>query len=150
MEIKKEDILELMERFEASSLSRMNFTQENISIEFEKTPGGEMPAASAAKQGGTGVPQEAASSEAAPAKEQEGTPVKAPLAGVFYRAPSPDAGPFVKKGQTVRKGEVVGIIEAMKMMNEITAPVSGVVKEINTENSAFAQYGDVLMIITEE
>ena len=49
MEIKKEDILELMERFEASSLSRMNFTQENISIEFEKTPGGEMPAASAAR-----------------------------------------------------------------------------------------------------
>ena len=150
MEIKKEDILELMESFEASSLSRMNFTQENISIEFEKTPAGEMYATSAPKQSGTGVSQEVTSSEAASAKEQEGIPVKAPLAGVFYRAPSPDARPFVKKGQTVRKGEVVGIIEAMKMMNEITAPASGVVKEINTENSAFAQYGDVLMIITEE
>ena len=150
MEIKKEDILELMERFEASSLSRMNFTQENISIEFEKTPAGEKSVASTPKQSGTGVSQEVTSSEIAPEKEQDGTPVKAPLAGVFYRAPSPDAGPFVKKGQTVRKGEVVGIIEAMKMMNEITAPVSGVVKEINTENSAFAQYGDVLMIITEE
>lgn len=150
MEIKKEDILELMERFEASSLTRMNFTQENISIEFEKSATKETHVVSATKQSDTAVSQEITPSGAASANEQEGTPVKAPLAGVFYRAPSPDAGPFVKKGQTVRKGEVVGIIEAMKMMNEITAPVSGVVKEINTENSAFAQYGDVLMIITEE
>ena len=150
MEIKKEDILELMERFEASSLSRMNFTQENISIEFEKTLAGDKFVASTPQQSDTGVSQEITSSEIAPEKEQDGIPVKAPLAGVFYRAPSPDAGPFVKKGQTVRKGEVVGIIEAMKMMNEKTAPASGVVKEINTENAAFAQYGDVLMIITEE
>ena len=128
----------------------MNFTQQNVSIEFEKTPAVETPVVSAPKQSNTGVSQDLAASQAASAKEQEGTPVKAPLAGVFYRAPSPDAAPFVKKGQTVRKGEVVGIIEAMKMMNEITAPVSGVIKEINVENAAFAQYGDVLMTITEE
>ncbi len=76
-----------------------------------------------------------------------GTPVKAPLIGTFYRAPSPDEKPFVEVGQSVKKGDVVGIIEAMKLMNEITAPEDGVVKSILAENGNMVEYGEVLMVL---
>ena len=62
--------------------------------------------------------------------EPEGNQVKAPLVGTFYSASAPDAAPFVKVGDTVKKGQVLGIIEAMKLMNEIESEYEGVVEEI--------------------
>jgi len=76
-----------------------------------------------------------------------GTPVKAPLVGTFYCAPSPEDKPFVTVGQGVKKGDVIGIIEAMKLMNEITAPEDGVVKNIFAENGNMVEYGEVLMVL---
>lgn len=80
-------------------------------------------------------------------EDVSGTPVKAPLVGTFYCAPSPEEKPFVEVGQSVRKGDVVGIIEAMKLMNEITAPVDGVIKCIHAENGNMVEYGEVLMVL---
>ncbi|GIW35576.1 acetyl-CoA carboxylase biotin carboxyl carrier protein [Meiothermus sp.] len=73
--------------------------------------------------------------------------VKAPIVGTFYRAPSPDAEPFVKEGDTVKKGQVLCIIEAMKLMNEIESEVSGVVRKILVANGEPIEYGQVLFLI---
>lgn len=81
--------------------------------------------------------------------ELSGTPVKAPMVGVFYTASSPDSDPFVTVGSKVEKGDVIGLIEAMKMMNEIIAPASGVIQSILVENEALVSYDDSLFIIEE-
>ena len=73
--------------------------------------------------------------------------VKAPLSGTFYRAPYPGAPPFVKVGDKVNQGDVLCIVEAMKVMNEITSPVSGYIREIVPQNGQPVKEGDVLFRI---
>lgn len=77
-----------------------------------------------------------------------GKTVKSPLVGTFYAAPSPEAEPFVKKGDIVKKGQVLGIVEAMKLMNEIESEYNGVVEEILIENEDMVEYGQPLFIIS--
>ncbi len=83
--------------------------------------------------------------EAAPAKK--GTPITSPMVGTFYKAPSPDSEPFVSVGSTVAAGDVVCIVEAMKMMNEIEAEISGKVVEICVEDGQPVEFGQVLMYV---
>lgn len=92
------------------------------------------------------APAGAPAAPAAPAAP-EGHAVKAPMVGTFYRAPSPGAAPFVEVGQTVKEGEPLCIIEAMKLLNEIEADKSGVIKEILVENGGPVEYGQPLFII---
>jgi len=73
--------------------------------------------------------------------------VKSPMVGTFYRSPSPGAKPFVEVGQTVKQGQTVCIIEAMKMLNQIEADVSGVVSEILAENEQAVQFDQPLFVI---
>jgi len=73
--------------------------------------------------------------------------VKAPIVGTFYRAPSPEAEPFVKEGDVVKKGQVLCIIEAMKLMNEIESEVAGVVRKILVSNGEPVEYGQALFLI---
>ena len=80
-------------------------------------------------------------------KKAEGNVVKSPLVGTFYSASSPDSAPFVKVGYTVKKGQVLGIVEAMKLMNEIESEFDGVVKEIQIENEQVVEYGQPLFVI---
>lgn len=75
------------------------------------------------------------------------TEVKSPMVGVFYSAPSPDADPFVTIGSKVQKGDVLCIIEAMKLMNEITAETSGEIVDICLKNGDIAEFGQVLFKI---
>ena len=70
--------------------------------------------------------------------------IKAPLVGTFYQAPGPDDQPYVKVGKQVKKGDVVGIIEAMKLMNEVVAPQDGVILSIDATDGNMVQYGQVL------
>lgn len=79
--------------------------------------------------------------------EPEGNQVKAPLVGTFYSASAPDVAPFVKVGDTVKKGQVLGIIEAMKLMNEIESEYEGVVEAILVENGQMVEYGQNLFTI---
>ena len=74
-------------------------------------------------------------------------PVKSPMVGTFYRAPAPDAPPFVESGQTIEVGQVVCIIEAMKLMNEIKAEVRGRVVEMPVQNGDPVEFGQPLFII---
>lgn len=85
--------------------------------------------------------------EQAPKLESTGTPVKAPLVGVFYDSPSPDKPSYVQVGDNVSKGDVLCIIEAMKVMNEITAEKDGVIKQILVENEQLVEYGQDLFTI---
>lgn len=72
------------------------------------------------------------------------TVIKSPMVGTFYRAPAPDAEPFVNVGTEVKKGQVLCIIEAMKIMNEIESDYAGVIAKIHVENGTPVQYGQVL------
>ena len=81
------------------------------------------------------------------APEQKGTPITSPMVGTFYMASSPGAKPFVEVGSTVSTGQVVCIIEAMKLMNEIEAEVSGKVTQICVKDGEPVEYGQVLMYV---
>ena len=110
------------------------------------TPGPAAVAPAPASEARTAAaPAGAAAAEAEPA--QEGRVIKAPMVGTFYRSPSPDAKPFVEVGQTVKEGETVCIIEAMKLMNEIEADASGTIKAILVENGQPVEYGQPLFIL---
>lgn len=77
----------------------------------------------------------------------EGHVMKAPMVGTFYRSSGPDAAPFVEVGQTVKEGDTLCIIEAMKLMNEIEADVSGVIKAIQVENGQAVEFGQPMFVI---
>ena len=94
----------------------------------------------------TGTPVVAA----APAAKEEvkrGKPLTSPMVGTFYKSPSPDAKPFVEVGQSVNQGDVVCIVEAMKLMNEIESEFSGKIVEICVEDGQPVEFGQVLMYI---
>ena len=93
------------------------------------------------------APDPAAAAPAAPAAEANLTPIPSPLVGTFYRANSPDADPFVAVGSRVTKDTVVCIIEAMKVMNEIKAETSGVIRKILVENATAVQYGQPIFLV---
>ncbi len=81
------------------------------------------------------------------APEEKGQLVKSPLVGTFYNAPSPDSPAYVKVGDTVKKGQILGIIEAMKLMNEIESDYDGVVTEILIKNEETVEFGQPLFRI---
>ncbi len=103
----------------------------------------QMAAASAAVEDGT-VAAVAISTKA----EVCGNAVKAPIIGTFYLTPAPDKEPFVKVGQTVKKGDVIMIIESMKLMNEIQSEFDGVVTQILVENGKPVEFDQTIMIIS--
>jgi acetyl-CoA carboxylase biotin carboxyl carrier protein len=85
---------------------------------------------------------------AAVAKDTSGLiEVTSPMVGTFYRAPAPDADPFVQVGTRVNAGDTICIVEAMKLMNEIEAEIAGVIKEVKIENGDPVEYGQVLFLI---
>jgi acetyl-CoA carboxylase biotin carboxyl carrier protein len=92
------------------------------------------------------APAAAAPAAEAPAEDNL-TPIPSPLVGTFYRAGSPDADPFVTVGSRVNKDTVVCIIEAMKVMNEIKAETSGVIKKVLVENATVVQFGQPMFLI---
>ncbi|CAN7493719.1 acetyl-CoA carboxylase biotin carboxyl carrier protein [Paraburkholderia sp. 22099] len=96
-------------------------------------PAGEAPAAAAPAIPAAAAPQ--------------GHVVTSPMVGTFYRAPSPGADPFVQVGDTVKEGQTICIIEAMKLLNEIESDASGVVKEILVENGQAVEYGQPLFVV---
>ena len=93
----------------------------------------------------TPVQQSAPTQASAP--QPTGKTIKAPMVGVFYKAASPEAEPYVTVGKTVKKGETVCIIEAMKLMNEIQAEEDGTIKEILVKDGDIIEYGQPLFVI---
>lgn len=93
------------------------------------------------------VPAPVAAAPTPAAQEEKGQLVKSPLVGTFYNAPSPDSPAYVKVGDTVKKGQILGIIEAMKLMNEIESDYDGVVTEILIKNEETVEFGQPLFRI---
>ena len=80
-------------------------------------------------------------------EEPEGKVVKSPLVGTYYAKPAPDKPDFVTPGQTVKKGDVLFIVESMKLMNEIQSEYSGTVREILVQNGQMVEYGQPILVI---
>lgn len=142
----------LMELFEASSIVEIEITEGEDRVRMVKNSAKAVAVAPAVVE--AVVPQVAAPVAAAPAaapapeaKKVEGTQVTSPMVGTFYRAPSPGADPFVEVGKQVKKGDTLCIIEAMKLLNEIEAEVSGTVKEILVENGQPVEFGQAIFVI---
>jgi acetyl-CoA carboxylase biotin carboxyl carrier protein len=82
-----------------------------------------------------------------PTEDEKGESITSPIVGTFYRAPAPDAPPYVEVGQVVEKGQVLCIVEAMKLMNEIEAEFRGKVLKICKENAQPVEFSDVLFVV---
>ena len=91
--------------------------------------------------------QDASAAEALATAPDTGYAVTSPVVGVFYDSPSPDDEPYVAAGSFVKKGEVLCIVEAMKLMNEVTSPVSGIVREVLVQKASRVEFGQKLFII---
>lgn len=131
------EIAELIALFDRGSAHTMKLTMGEFSLELSRA------AQNPAPQGAVPVSSMSAAVPAMavdPAPAQEALYVRAPLVGTFYAAPSPDQPPFVKVGDHVAQGQPLCLIEAMKMMCEVTAPCSCVIQEIIPENGSLLEY----------
>ena len=148
-----EQILQLIDRLENSSLAELSYRDGEQKLTLRKAaaacpPPVPMPGPPVADPISAPPPAASPTVQDAPVADA-GTLVKAPLVGTFYRAPSPDSKPFVSVGDRVQKGQTVCLIEAMKMMNEIAAPIDGVVEEILVENGDLVAFDAPLIRIKE-
>ncbi|MDK2807779.1 MAG: acetyl-CoA carboxylase biotin carboxyl carrier protein [Clostridiales bacterium] len=147
------NVLELIDRVSNSKLTAFSYEGEGVSIRM-RTESKEVMVVKEAdtakhiavpenQEKATDAKQAATSCEAPESK----TVVKSPLVGTFYAAAAEDAPPFVKVGDTVKRGQVLGIVEAMKLMNEIESDYEGVITEILVENAQAVEYGQPLFRI---
>lgn len=137
----KELSIALMDAVRQRGVSVFEVKTEDFELHIEM-PGATAPVASVSTA-------TAATPVAAVSQEETfvGTPVEAPLVGIFYSAPAPEEPPFIEVGQQVEKGETLFIIEAMKTMNEIVAPCDGTVSRILAQNGDMVEYKQVLVVI---
>lgn len=152
MDLRK--LKKLIDLVEESGIAEIEVTEGEEKVRITRTtaaqpvysaPVQQQPAVMAAP---AAVPAEAAPAAALPAAGPDlSKAMKSPMVGTFYRAASPTSAPFVEVGQTVNAGDTLCIIEAMKLMNEIEADHSGVVKEILVSNGQPVEFGEPLFII---
>ena len=132
-------IKKLMKEFENSSLNKIEISEEQMTIKMEKPLNQDV-----VKQNHMVEEKEICDNINF---KTDVLQVKSPLVGTFYNAPSPDSSPFVKVNQAVQEGDVLCIIEAMKVMNEIRSPFSGTIKRILVSNETMVEFGQVLIEI---
>jgi acetyl-CoA carboxylase biotin carboxyl carrier protein len=135
---------DLIKLLEGTTMKRVKVRAAGLDIELERQDAGTVTYTSAAPPASAPA---AAGAPAAAASTPGRMPVVAPLVGVFYRASSPGAKPFVEVGDTVERGQTVGIVEAMKMMNEVNSDYRGTVAEFVVKNGETVQYEQTLLYI---
>jgi acetyl-CoA carboxylase biotin carboxyl carrier protein len=151
MDLRK--LKKLIDLVEESGISELELTEGEEKVRISRNLPNSQPAMHFAQPYMHGMmPHAPAPAAAAPAAEPaapvvEGHVVKSPMVGTFYRSPSPDAKSFVDIGSSVSVGDTLCIIEAMKLLNEIEADHSGVIKAILVENGQPVEYGEPLFII---
>lgn len=142
-----DEIKELLAAFDSSKATALDIqlgAEEFLSIRQKTAQApAEVVCIPAAQETEAALPQ----APAAPAPVPGGDSVDSPMVGVFYAAPSPDSDPYVSVGSSVSKGDVLCLIEAMKLMNEVTAEKSGVITEVCVENGQVVEYGQPLFRI---
>ncbi|QCX33797.1 acetyl-CoA carboxylase biotin carboxyl carrier protein [Caloramator sp. E03] len=141
MELK--DIKEIIREIDSSSISEFEFQKDNIRIVIKRN--------NTVKYVNYDLPKEESLFLVAEDKDNDEKDtlndiyiIKSPIVGTFYSAPNPEAKPYVTVGSKVKKGDVLCIVEAMKLMNEITSDVDGEIVEIMVQNGSFIEYGQPL------
>ena len=169
--MKVEQVLQLIQAVSDSELTEFKYEEDGVKLSLKKTEGkivqvqtpvaapavvqaapAVIPAAPVAAAPAAPAPEAApAAGEASAAEAADALPagniVKSPLVGTFYAAPAEEAEPFVKGGDSVKEGQVLAIVEAMKLMNEIESDFTGTVAEILVENGQAVEYGQPLFVI---
>lgn len=155
MEISQEVIRALLDAFDKSDWQEMTVSIGNDRLHVSRN-GGEPPAAAPPMQQRAEEQRAEVAAPAPPTPDTphptpdalpEGTVVESPSVGLFWRAPSPGAPPFVEVGKTVNEGDTLAIVEVMKLMNHVVAPVAGEIKAIVPENGEAVEYGQPLVVI---
>lgn len=132
-----EKIKSIMQMFEESQISKMDLTDGDLHITLEKEVEVKQVVAPIA---GQSVQEEKT-------EEKTGTPIKSPIVGTYYQSSGAGKEPYVKVGDTIQEGDTICIIEAMKVMNEIKATVSGKVLSIEVQDGETVEYDQTLMMI---
>ena len=142
------DVYELLDKFDASACCEMVLNLNGTQLSLKKYSSIAVPSGLNNDSGLNNVVAGNTQTQAEQVTDNESAgdaiQIKAPLVGTFYQAPGPDEQPYVKVGQQVKKGDVVGIIEAMKLMNEVVAPQDGVILSIDATDGNMVQYGQVI------
>jgi len=153
MDIRK--VKKLIELLDESGIAEIEITEGEESVRISRYSQNAPPApvaavaAPVAAAAPVAVAAPAAPEAAVPEPEEEGFSVTAPMVGTFYASSSPGAAPYVQVGDRINEGDTLCIIEAMKMMNQIDADVSGVIKSIRVQNGEPVEYGQILIVIDQ-
>jgi acetyl-CoA carboxylase biotin carboxyl carrier protein len=156
MDIRK--VKKLIELLEESKISEIEIHEGEESVRISRHPSGVIQTTLHAPgpvdhvqslMPGGGQPAPAAAPQEPAAAREAGHIVKSPMVGTFYATSTPGGPPFVEVGQTIAEGDVICIIEAMKIMNQIEADASGVISKVLVENGAPVEYGQPLFVITK-
>lgn len=146
MKVRIDELAELMDEFK---LSEAELTTDGFSIAFKKRAKA-VPVQTIAVGSATDIAVEELEEEedeASVSNVPTGTPITSPMTGIYYSAPSPSSPVFVKEGDEVTTGQVIGLIEAMKVFNEVPSPTSGKVTKIVVESGQLVNLGDPLMYV---
>ena len=140
------EIKDMINLMNENDLTELEIEKEGVRIRLKKGPGGIEKAVEYVAP--APAPQEKGSAAASQKAEAKNTiEIKAPMVGTFYRSPSPEAPAYVNIGDTIEPGQVICIIEAMKLMNEIKAEVKGKIVDIQADNAEPVEFGQVLFVI---
>ena len=145
----RREIEELVDLLSTLQLNELEIEKKGVRIKVRRDPSSVQPQVSL---GGAQSPQDPlplieASHQATTPDQSRFSTVTSPIVGTFYRSPSPDADPYVEEGDVVKKGQVLCIVEAMKLMNEIEAETDGRVVKILVESTTPVEYGQPLFLI---
>ncbi len=148
MDIRK--VKKLIELLDESGIAEIEITEGEESVRISRYSA-HAPVAAPVAAAAPVAPAPVAAAAEAPAEvvEEDGYEVTAPMVGSYYAASSPGAAPYVQVGDRVNEGDTLCIIEAMKMMNQIEADVSGVIKSIRMQNGEPVEFGQVLFVIDQ-
>lgn len=153
--MKAKEIRDLIDFISASGLEEVNIETEEFKINvkrslnqtFSAAPAPQPPQSPAVAAPSSPAPQEVQKKEAPAPSSSNLIEIKSPMIGTFYRTANPDADPFVKVGDTVKQGDAVCIIEAMKLFNEIESEVSGKIVKVLVENAQPVEYDQPLFLV---
>lgn len=149
--MEQKDIFSLIDKFEQSKLTKLVIKDGEFTIKMENQPSVTCVAPAAVPMTAPATQTVATEyTDIADKRSEEQTtdanliPIKAPLVGVFYAASAPDAPAYVNLGDKVEKGQVVCLVEAMKMMNELKSPADGIIKSIKAINGELVEFDQIL------
>jgi len=141
--VSDDDVRWLLKLVEDEGLDEVEVTQDDERV-LVRAP---VSSAATVMQASTTATSPATAAPVTETPAPTGVPVASPMAGIFYASPSPDADPFVEVGQKIEPGQVVGLIEAMKLFNDIPSPLGGTVMRIEVENEDRVDADQVLMYV---